>query len=98
MSLMQWSLKQVNFCLKYRFHVGASYFYSTLGCDQILDHFHVLALSVGILWYICIACTVHVTLSSQLLLNLLGDFNETWYKERSHIEDVHVFKKMQSHR
>jgi hypothetical protein len=31
-------------------------------------------------------------LSSQVLLNLLGDFNETWYKERSHYVDMHIIR------
>jgi hypothetical protein len=26
------------------------------------------------------------------VLNLLGDFNETWYKERSHCVDVHIIR------
>jgi hypothetical protein len=32
------------------------------------------------------------TLSMQLLLNPLGDFDETWNKERSHCVDVHIVK------
>jgi hypothetical protein len=31
-------------------------------------------------------------LSSQLLLNPSGDFDETWYKERSHCVDVHIIR------
>jgi hypothetical protein len=32
------------------------------------------------------------TLSSQLLLNSLGYFDETWYKKRSHCVDMHIKK------
>ena len=35
------------------------------------------------------AFSSNYTLSLQLLLNSLGDFDETWYKERSHYIDVH---------
>jgi hypothetical protein len=31
-------------------------------------------------------------LSLQLLLNPLGDFDETWYKQRSHYLDVHIVR------
>ena len=34
--------------------------------------------------------SVPFTLSSQLLLNPWGDFDETWYKERSQCGDVHI--------
>jgi hypothetical protein len=34
--------------------------------------------------------SVPLTLSLQHRLNPLGDFDETWYKERSHIGDVHI--------
>jgi hypothetical protein len=33
------------------------------------------------------------TISSQLLLNPMGDFDETWYKERSHCVDVHIVRR-----
>ena len=36
--------------------------------------------------------SVPLTLSLQLLLNPLRDFDETWYKGRSHYVDVHIVK------
>ena len=39
-----------------------------------------------------LAFSVKSTLSLQLLLNPLGDFDETWYKERSHCVDVHIIR------
>ena len=39
-----------------------------------------------------LAFSVKSTLSLQLLLNSLGDFDETWYKERSHCVDVHIIR------
>jgi hypothetical protein len=36
------------------------------------------------------------TLSFQLLLNPLEDFDETWYKERSHHVDVYIVRGAQS--
>jgi hypothetical protein len=33
-------------------------------------------------------------LCPQLLLNSLGDFFETWYKERSQCVDVHITREM----
>jgi hypothetical protein len=45
-------------------------------------------------------CTLDLTfslknaLSSQLLLNPLGDFDKTWYKERSQCAGVHITKEM----
>jgi hypothetical protein len=32
------------------------------------------------------------TLSFQLLINALGDFDETWHKESSHCVDVHIIR------
>jgi hypothetical protein len=43
------------------------------------------------LYHCCLS--VLLTLSSQLLLNPLGDYDETWYKERSYCVDVHVLKR-----
>jgi hypothetical protein len=34
--------------------------------------------------------SVPISLPMQLLQNLLKDFNETWFKERSQCEDEHV--------
>jgi hypothetical protein len=36
--------------------------------------------------------SVPFTLSSHLLLNPLGDFDEIWHKERSHCGDMHICK------
>jgi hypothetical protein len=41
--------------------------------------------------------SVPLTLSLQLLLNPLRDFDETWYKERSHCVDVHIIRGPLSH-
>jgi hypothetical protein len=35
--------------------------------------------------------SVPFTLSSQLLLNPLGDFDKTWYKGSSQYVDVHIW-------
>jgi hypothetical protein len=37
-----------------------------------------------------LAFSLKNTLSLQLLLNPLGNFNETWYKERSYCKNVHI--------
>jgi hypothetical protein len=39
-----------------------------------------------------LAFSLKNTLSLQLLLNTLDDFDETWYKERSHCVDVHIVR------
>ena len=44
------------------------------------------------LWPLHLAFSLNSTLSLQLLLNPLGDFYETSYKERSHCVDVHIIR------
>jgi hypothetical protein len=47
--------------------------------------------NVGVLCYTtAVRLSVLFTLTSQLLLNPYGDFDETWHKERSHCGDVHT--------
>jgi hypothetical protein len=49
--------------------------------------------NVGVLCYTAVVRpSVPLTLSLQLLLNPLRDFDETWYKERSHGVDVHILR------
>jgi hypothetical protein len=39
-----------------------------------------------------LTCLFFFFLSLHLLLNPLGDFDETWYQERSHYVDVHIVR------
>jgi hypothetical protein len=43
-------------------------------------------------WRPSVCQSVPMTLSLQLVLNPLRDFDETWYKERSHCVDKRIIR------
>jgi hypothetical protein len=94
--------------LNYSVNEGLSYFiyefffimakhYNTMFLDLgVWPTFYMPAFKdLGLLCYTSVvrpSILLHITLSSQLVLNHVGDFNETWYKERPHCVDVHFVR------